>query len=403
MKRGSRDATEWTVEVLLADHVRAAAATGRLAETRGWPETVALAREWKVAPQLMARVTSLGLQMPGDAMGELRREFLRVYAQSTSRAAKAILAIQALEDAGMAVAAFKGVASMAVLYGGPKQRTIGDGDLLVLRKDLPGAIACLERIGFARRGEETLAEYLAFVENAPRFAGNEAIALYGEDGSEIDVHWAIAGSGLRVDEVLKRSVRAELMGSSIPVVDAKDGWLLAVHHAIREDLAIESVCRDLLDVRLWCEWLEAAGELEAGVRLAAESGSVVTALAVTGLLKSYDETTAAARTAELLRGVASRAERGSSARLMELFQYQLRHGRFEKDVMLLVHARPWRQIARGLTTDWSGYRRSMKTLEVQLGDELPLRKRLVLVTRSIPGLRGLRLARGLARVKYKSR
>jgi hypothetical protein len=145
------------------------------------------------------------------------------------------------------------------------------------------------------------------------------------------------------------------------------------------------------------------GELEAGVQLAVESGSLVAALAVTGLLKSYEGTTAAARTAELLSAAASARERRSADRLMELFHYQVGHGRMEKDVLLLVHARPWGQILRGLKADWAGYRRSMKTLETQLGEEQRLHRRLSQLALSIPGLRGLRLVRELARAKYRAR
>jgi hypothetical protein len=44
----------------------------------------------------------------------------------------------------------------------------------------------------------------------------------------------------------------------------------------------------------------------------------------------------------------------------------------------------------------------MQTLDEQLGDRQPLHKRFVLLARSIPGLQAARLARELARVKYRS-
>jgi hypothetical protein len=360
-----------------------------------------LAQAWKVIPPISARLRSLGFELTAGDAWTLRREFLRVYGQSASRAAKVVMAIRELGQVGISAAVFKGVASMAVLYGGPKGRTIGDGDLLILRKDLPDTLDCLARKGFVRRGDETLEQYLNFVENAPRFAGNEAIALYGDDGSEIDIHWEVPGSGLRVDDILQRSVSVDLMGTRIPVVDSTDGFLLTVHHAIREDLGIESVCRDLLDVRLWCQRLKETGQLQAGIERAAQSGSQIAALAVTGLLRSYDETSAAARAAELLSRQSSHAQRRSAARLAKLFHYQTGHGRLGKDVFFLVHSRPWRQVARGLAQDWSGYRRSMQTLETQLSERQPLIRRLMLLARSVPDLEGLRLARELARVKYR--
>ncbi len=390
------DATHQLVEFLLSGDSRARS----LSEAASWTEVIALAQVWNVTPQLSARIQSLQIKLPAADTRTLRREFLRVSVQSATRAAKAILALRELQQAGIPVVAFKGLAAMAVLYGDPKHRIIGDADILIQRRDLMSALACLERRGFARRGSETLEQYLQFVDHAPRFAGNKAITLFADDETEIDLHWELAGSGLGVKEILKRAGAANLMDSTIPVVDSRDGFLLTVHHAIREDLGIESVCRDLLDVRLWCHHLRETQQLESAVKRAAQSGCLVPALAITSVLSSYDDTTAAAQTAELLRGSASPAERRSAARLTELFHYQMGNGRLGKDVLYLVHSRPWRQMLKGLGTDWSGYRQSMQTIEQQTDEEQPLFQRAVLLAKSIPGPRGLKLARELARVKY---
>jgi hypothetical protein len=390
-----------TTELLLADNARADVAARSLSETGAWHGVVALAETWKVIPQLLNRVQHLGTTLSAKDTVSLRRTFLEMHGYSASRLAKTITALRALEHASISVVAFKGVASMAVLYEGPKHRTIGDGDLLIHREDLPGALACLEAKGFARKGEETLAQYLEFVKNAPRFAGNEAIALSCDDG-EIDLHWEIAGSGLDPDGIIKRAVTAHLMGSAIPVVDAKDGFLLTVHHAVREDLSIESVCRDLLDARLWCEHMEQHGQLEAGMAWAVESGSQVAALAVTSLLSSFDGATAAARAASVLNSQMSRMDRQSASSLAELFHYQIEHGRLGKDVFYLVHSRPLGQILKGLIKDWSGYRKSMQTLDKHLTQEQPLRDRFAALARSVPNRKGLKLARELARVRYRT-
>jgi hypothetical protein len=393
----------WTAELLLAGNTRAIDAARGVAAAAAWPVVLAHCTAWKVIPQLYARMQELGLKLTAGDIGTLRREFLKATGNSTLRASRTVAAIRELEQAGIPVAAFKGIAAMTLLYGGPKHRTVGDGDLLILRKDLGKALACLEGNGLRRKGTNTLDQYLRFVENAPRFAGNQAIAVYGEDGSEIDLHWELSGSGLSVEELLERSVRAELLGSEIPVVDAQDGFLLTVHHAIREDLGIESMCRDLLDARLWCEHMEESHQLEEGMNRAACAGSRVAALAVTGLLRGYDDTTAAARVAQLLSDAASQLERRSAARLMDLFHFQLAHGRLGKDVMFLVHGRPWRQILKGFGRDWAGYRRSMEAMEEQLGEDHSLLKRISYFARSIPNAEALRMARALAVVKYRGR
>jgi hypothetical protein len=343
------------------------------------------------------------LKLTAADTGSLRLEYLKAYRQSAQRAAKAIAAIQSLEQAGIPVVAFKGIASIAILYGDPKHRTIQDADILIQRKHLSSTLACLERQGFLRRGPETLAQYLRFVEDSPGFAGNQAVALYGEEEGEIDLHWELGGSGLSADEILGRATTGNLMGSMIPVVDAKDGFLLTVHHTIRENLAIESIGRNLLDARLWFRHLQEAGRLEAEMRWVAESRCKVPALAIAIILSGYDGATATAQAAALLSGLASSAERRSAAKLVELFEYQLRHGKLVKDVFYLVHSHPWRQIFRGLATDWPGYRQSMQTLEKTLGEEQPLDKRLRRLVKSIPGMRELRLARELASIKFGTR
>ncbi len=352
-------------------------------------------------PQLSSRIESLRVKLDSTDRGTLRREFLRVYGQSAMRAGKAIPAMRELEQAGIPVAGFKGIASMAVLYGDPKHRTIADVDLLILRKDLRDALVCLERSGFARRGSETLDEYLRFVKNAPGLAGNQSITLFDEQGGEIDLHWALDGSGLRTEEILDRARNARLMNARIPVVDSRDGFLLTVHHVIREDMAIEGACRDFCDLRLWCRHLEENRQLEAGMKGTVRSGYAAPALAVTGLLRSYDNASAAARAADLLYDLASPSARRSATRLTELFHYQMGNGRLGKDVLYLLHSRPWRQMLFGLGRDWSGYRRSMQTFDQNLNQEIPLHERVAELARSIPGPRGLKLARELARIKYR--
>lgn len=393
-------ATAQLVELLLADDERAKRAARVLAGTGAWPEVLTLAQTWKCIPHLSARLQSLTEELPAAETATLRREFVKAYGRSAFCASKAVPAIHSLERAGIRVVAFKGIASIALLYGNSRNRTIQDADLLIAYEDLPKAVTCLEQQGFARQGSETLAEYIQFVTNSPGFAGNKAVALHGEGESEIDLHWELTRSGLTAEDILGRAARANLLGTEIPVVNAADGFLLTIHHAIRENLAIESVCRDLLDASRWCQHLQETGTLDEYLRRTVETGCTVPALAILSILKGYDSASPAAHVAELLSDLATRGERESAARLAELFHYQVGNGRLDKDVFYLVHSRPWRQILRGLGTDWSGYRKSMQTIEEQLGQQRPLHERAAQLAKSIPGVRGLKLARELARIKY---
>lgn len=388
------------LNILLANEDRASAVAQRLSERNGWTEAVDLAREWRVAPQLLARARGMRWDLPAADSASLKRAVIKAYGRTAFQAAKAIEAVRCLDDAGIRVAAFKGVAAIALLYGKPEQRAIHDADLLIAERDLEAAIACLERHGFKRRSEESLAAYIWFVDNAPGFTGNKAVTLYGSGESEIDLHWDLGGAGLQPEEILARAGRTRLMGAEIPAVHPADGFLLTVHHAIRENLAIETVFRDLLDITLWCDCLRQRGELTAAMNHAAAAGNLVSALAVAGILREYHETSAATEAAAVLGKMAKLAERRSADRLAELFHYQLDHGRLGKDVLYLVHTRPWRQILRGLGRHWIGYRRSQRSMEDQLGELQPWRKRASLLAKAVPGFRGLQLARELARVKY---
>jgi hypothetical protein len=388
------------LEFLLAEEDSAAATACLLSKGDSWGAAIDVAKAWKVIPQLFDRVRSLRVKLTVAETRRLKLEFLKAYEQSAFRAARAIGAVRALEHAGIPVVVFKGLASIAVLYGDAKHRTIQDADILILKKDLPKALACLGGLGFERRGPETLAQYLYFVEESPGFAGNQAMTVHDQQGCEVDLHWELAGSGLCPEGILRRAAKCNLMDSTIPVVDAKDGFLLTVHHAIRENFAVDTVCRDLLDAGLWFRQLRDTSRIEEAVKWAAESRCKVAALTVATLLGGYDSASAAKQAAELLSHLANPAERRSAASLAELFHYQVRHGRLDKDVFYLVHSRPWRQVLKGLVRDWSGYRRSMQTMEERLGEDRPLHERAALLVKSIPGLHGLRLARELACVKF---
>ena len=149
-------------EILLAKEDKASSAGRELSHGAGWDDAVALARSWKVTPQLFSRIRNLGLVLPPAASVALRREFVRVYGQSTVHADQAVKAIRALQQKGIPVAVFKGAASLAWLYSDPKLRTLGDADLLVQPQDLEKALECLEACGLRREGSGSFAEFVHF-------------------------------------------------------------------------------------------------------------------------------------------------------------------------------------------------------------------------------------------------
>jgi hypothetical protein len=376
------------VQLLLGEDDAAGVAGHQLTEEQLWDPAVQRAEAWKIVPQFLARIQALRLKPSSQAGATLRRSYLAAYGRSAQRVAQAIPALNDLQQAGIPVAAFKGLASIAMLYGDARQRTIQDVDILIRRADLERTLLALERLGFRPQGDTSMAEYLHFVANAPGFSGNQAIALYDGNGGEIDLHWDLRGSGLSVDEILKRTVQVDLGGHAVPVVSAADGLMLTAHHAIRENLAVASVCRDLLDIRLWCG------------RCPVQCGHASSVLTSVYILVDYDPAGAAAKVAAEFERQLTPHHCRAARELSRIFHYQLEHGPLDNDVLFLVHSRPWLLVLRGLSAGWSGYRKSMRAVETQLEREVPLHRRLVALARSIPGREGLRLARQLARVKF---
>jgi len=355
-----------------------------------WSELAQLARRCRVTPQLVRRIEQLNLPVPQTAAFELQRQLAEAFRRSAVRASKGIAAIAALEKEGIRAAAFKGLAAMARLYDGPKWRTVNDADVLLREQDVPRAVACLETHGFARQIEAKLDEYSKFVVNSPAFAGNQAITLIGTAESEVDLHWSV-GRRFDVARVLDRAEKTRLLGAEFSTVCAEDGLLLSVRHAMREDLQIEGVCRDLCDAKLWLRQVNLAAAMER----ARECGMAAQLAAICEILRSFD--------ADVPAVAASNQEMRAGRELAELFRIQLREGAMEKDLAYVVHPAPARQMVRGLAADWRSYRRIMRDFEQHmLGEPLPWWKRAKRLGNAIrgSGLRRMRLMRALARVKY---
>jgi hypothetical protein len=388
-KSGNRRALEpLLIELLLGDESRAETARKQLEQSLDKAgETAEL---WKVLPQFLERTQSC------KHPPKTRRAYMAAYGRSSQRIARARPAIDALTKANIAVAAFKGLASIAMLYGDPRRRSIHDVDLLIRPADLTNALKILDRHNFRPQGVADIAEYRHFVANAPGFAGNQAIALYDGEGGEIDLHWELRGSGLNVDDILQRAVEAQ----QLPVVSPADALTLTAHHAVRENLAVAGACRDLLDIRLWCHRLQETGTIATVAGQCARSPRASSVLAAANILGNYAPAGPAVLLAAALECLLSPAQCRAARELGRLFHYQLQQGALDNDVLFLVHSRPWLLILRGLSLGWPGYRRTMRSLETQLEQDRPLHRRLLTFVRSIPGREGLRLARQLARVKF---
>jgi Uncharacterised nucleotidyltransferase len=394
------------LRILLANEEVATESARQVTLGNEWPAVFKLAATWSVATQLGQRVTQLGLQPPTAEWREFKQVVIANYAHSATRAAKGIAAIHCLEECGVAAIAFKGLASMARLYVPPANRTIKDADLLVQQSSLSAAVACLGKAGFAPMEGHDLLALSRFLDDSPGFSGNKAIVLYGPEDFEIDLHWSVGLPGLSPDALLLRSDRVMLFGRMVPIVGMGDGMILTARHAIRENLAIDAMCRDLFDIRQSCSLMASREQLVSTLEAAATASSMVPLLALLEILADIEGTNGDVTAARgVLAGLANPDQLKAASQLRSLFFRQVTGGPMVKDLLYLFHLRPARQIFAGASQSWREYREFMRTLERKLeGEEVPLGRRLwqlFFAVRKI-GPAHLRSIRTLARLKYDS-
>jgi hypothetical protein len=389
--------------ILFADDAAAQTTAQLIGSEVNWRDILDLAEAWSVVPQLHERVPQLAITLPGQFHGELKTSMFTVFARSASFASKAVAALQHLHDAGISAVAFKGVASMTRLYQPAAARTIRDADILVAPDDLLRTIKALGQIGFAPQLGLDPSKLDHLLENMPGSSGNKAITLVKPGSVEIDLHWSIGLERFPVASLLERAKTLILFGQHVRVVAISDSLQLTARHSVRENFAVDSMCRDLLDVSKSCELLASQGNLRNEMERVAAHGDSVALLALTGILRELNDRHAAAKAERILEQRASPSERNVALHLRLLFFMQIQNGAFRKDLLYLLHAAPTKQILRGAFTNWRNYRGFMRSMERKLdGQELPLSQRVANLLLALRELRPahFRSMRTLARVKY---
>ena len=362
-------AREDLIQILLGDDGTAAACVRRVTSASGWPDILEVADVWSVVPNLRARLFSLGLDVPEQVRRNLFIRFQRSVAAATRQARRGVRLCRYLEDRGIPAVVFKGLASIAHLYGGaPANRMIKDVDLLIRPGDLAQVLEALQSAGMHREDGGNLGDYLAFVRNSPGFGGNEAITLRGKDQADLDVHWSFGPHthpDLHADAIVVRAELVTLFGTSIRVVAPADGLMLSAHHSIRETFAADQMLRDVLDTAGWLKLLEQRGRLDEALQRASSCRMDVPVLALAEILVRRSGR-------RRIAPADARAER-----LAELFDLQVREGPIEKDFTYLTDAYAFRQIVSGLLGGWKRYRGQMAAFETQLsGQRVALSQRL---------------------------
>jgi len=340
-----------------------------------WGELVELSADWNVLSGLETRLAALTIEMPSMERSELGRLASRAFIQSTLCLRAGAKALSTLQQAGIHCAGFKGLATLAYLYAGPRSRTLQDVDVLVHPGDVVAALAALQQVGFSLSGGGDWEEHLKFVRQSPGAAGNEAVSLTDPEGGAVDLHWRLGC--VNVETILAGVRSVPILGRSLPLIGPGHSMLLTAHHALRNDLVPDDVARDICDFAQWEALLNHSPGWDS-IRIEAErwgltQSCLALALIVTRIRDSQDHADSSAEPPFS----ASRADRNAAGRLSDLYFHQLIEGGLNTDVVYLTSYRPLFQIVSSAATGWGKYRDSMRRSEQVNGElSLPLPQRL---------------------------
>jgi hypothetical protein len=338
--------------------------------------------------------------VPPSVWALVDRSFRDGYARSVLQARAGLTVCAALQSEGLAVVAFKGLASIAVLYGSPGRRVMLDADLLIRDTELPRAAAVLDSLGYQPSIPCALTRYLEFVRRAPGFGGNEVLSFHDRRGCTIDLHWrlgAIDGAA-----VIERSQRLTFMGATFHAVAPGDGALLCAHHCLRNHFIPDRIIRDLLDMQQWCQRIASTGQVAPTVALARATGLAAPLQAVATILSRYDDGGAAAMLAAELNADASPERRHDIAQLERLFMTQVQEGPLDRDVLYLFRGKELVTLVAGILAGGRDHLRLARSMDTLLaGRNVPMRARLGQIAGALSRLRPhhVPLLRALARSK----
>lgn len=393
-------ARELLARFLLSGEDGSHAAGAEISRLGQWDRVVSLAARWGVLPPLSGRLSAQRIAVPAGAQEELRTLSTAAFVRSALLARKGVEVMSLLESLEIPAVAFKGLAAMALLYGGPQQRIILDVDILTPEEQVAPALSALRSLGFRPIVAGELADYAAFVRHSPGFGGNEAITVCDDWGCAIDLHWSL-GAGFGALELLSRSQFAGLLGGCIRVVSPEDSLLLCAHHTLRNNFSPEKSFRDLLDIEAWCDLLARRGRLESALQRAVACGLSIPLLALGSVRTRFNGGLAAADAVSRFEPLMGPGEREAAERVVSLFLLQVRRGDCNPDLVYLLRASDLRRILVGLVSRRRHGRLRRKMEAALEGTARPLPRRFQALVRSLAAVRvsHLRILRALAAAK----
>lgn len=381
----SGQAKKPALQLLLGDRERAAAAARLFDDQLGWLPAVAVCSDWGALPPFNRRIEELGISLEGPARDKVRRWTSAVFLRSAASLHQGAVALSALAGAGIDAVAFKGVAAVAALYRGPRDRTLGDADVLIRRRDLEAAVDTLEQIGFRLGIECRLADHIQFSQEHPN-AGNQSVSMFAPNGREVDLHWHMGR--VCVETVLADARQADVYGRTIRTASDAHGFLLDVHHILRNSFELDRAVRNLIDCHHWIEALVGRQQIEVVVGQAAAWGLGAPALATVQILARFRPTDAIATSVPAFRERLLQPERQVADALTECFFLQAAAEPWSLDLLKTLDGRGLYQFLRRTMTGVASYTpRATHNDEGTRSAPPSFRRRLLGLGRALPRTR----------------
>ncbi|MFM9115871.1 MAG: nucleotidyltransferase family protein [Planctomycetota bacterium] len=336
-----------------------ASTAAAVAEAEAWPAVIQHCRRWNVLPALAATMRSECLSLPASAAAGVVRESAIDVLRTKVCLRAGCDAVRLLIDAGIPAVAFKGAAVVAELHADGPRRVLKDVDVVIDPDTMPAALTLLEARGYRRSvGAGKLAEYIAFVQNSPGAAGNEAVSLTIGPGADLDLHWKLGR--IDVPALLDTAKPANLVGIEVPIVRPAFGLLLSVHHAVRNDFVPDHVARDVIDcigwfARLAEDSVESAVAREYAVRWGL--GEAVAAMSL--IARHFGHESWWCSDGSISAGATD---------LAGLYLHQLDAGPINTDLAYLGSSRAIRQVLAGAWSGWGRYTDMMRAFEASNGE-----------------------------------
>lgn len=334
--------SELVATLLLGGKTTAAAAGRKLEHERLWTNAVRLALNWHALPQFRSRIAAFGVALDDDARTILRDLSAATAAQSALVCHSAARALSALEDAGVRVAAFKGLGMIASLYRSAGERMLSDADVLIETSSFRSAVPVLAQTGFIPDVSIGLDEWLDLLEQRV-YPVHDFLDFADASGVKIDLHWRLrtpSSLGFPMSEVLDRAEVTSFSGFRVRAVAPEDAILLTTHHLVRDKLAPRSAVKDLTDLRAWLEVRENRWSVDVLLERARSTGLTTSLLAALDILWRFDPEGPAPVPAGHIAAACTPDERKTAKRLADVFDLQLRQGTISDVVVGLTAMTP---------------------------------------------------------------